>query len=246
MPKGSASGRRSPCGSQVQHCPAIKAACARANETSPCLSSLTSRAFGVLEVATGQADSQPVWTHSRSSGCVGGEVNAEITGRTCPRLPGNKRHHIPLEPGKPVCQGPAAQIPLLVTLAGPTFPWAPQMAPLSVRFLPTAALGCSLAPGWSACFSEKPKAPADLPRQRLGEGPASRPTRQQWHLLQASSALGAACPPPALRCHSQSRAAMGWRDSDPGRPMPSPEGKALSGCLKAASVSSHWHTGAGV
>lgn len=199
MPKGSASGRRSQCGSQVQHCPAIKAACARAIKTSPCLSSLTSRAVGVLGVATGQADRQPVWTHSRSTGCVGGGVSAEITGRACPRLPGNKRHHIPLEPGKPACRGPAAQIPLPVTLAGPTFPWAPQMAPLSVRFLPTAALGCSLAPGWSACFSEKPKGSCRSSQAEAWGGPGQPPHSAAVAFAAGQQCAGSSVPATSLK-----------------------------------------------
>lgn len=86
-----------------------------------------------------QTDSQ-FWTHSRSTGCLGREVNAESTDRTCPRLPGNKRHHIPLALEKPVCQWPLSRVLLPVHVCWAHFTWARQMAPLSVRFLPRAAL----------------------------------------------------------------------------------------------------------
>lgn len=68
--------------------PTIKAACTRAIETNSCLSSLTSRAvseFWKWPLAR-QTDSQ-FWTHSKSTDCMGREVNTERTARTCPLSP---------------------------------------------------------------------------------------------------------------------------------------------------------------
>lgn len=225
--------------------PAIKAACTRAIETNSCLSSLTSRAvseFWKWPLAR-QTDSQ-FWTHSKSTDCMGREVNTERTARTCPLSPWEQETPHSIRARKACASGPSCPDSFcLCAFAGPTFTWARQMAPLSVRFLPRAALGCSLARGWSACFSEKPKVPSDLPEQRPPLPPATP---------LASSGI---CCRPAVRCEQrarhqpcdaiQSRAAMSRGDPDLGRPMPSPEGKALPGFLKAV-VSSHWLAEAGV
>lgn len=193
MPEGSTFGRRSQCGSQVQHCPAIKAACARAIETNSCLSSLTPRAvseFWKWPLAR-QTDSQ-FWTHSKSTDCMGREVNREQT-EPALCLPGNKRHHIPSEPEKPVPVAPQSRFLLPVRVRWAHLHLGPSDGPAFCAF-PAQSRPGLLSGWWWGRGAEG--VPAFLKSQRFLQSflsrvppPTSHPTCQQWHLLQASSAL---------------------------------------------------------
>lgn len=135
-----------------------------------------------------------------------------------------------------MCQWPSCPDSFyLCTFAGPTFTWARQMAPLSVRFLPRAAWAALWLGGGVPTFLKSQRFLQIFLSRGLGRAlPSATPL--------ASSGI---CCRPAVRCEQrarcqpcdaiQSRAAMSRGDSDRGRPMPSPEGKALPGFLKAVS-----------
>lgn len=132
--------------------------------------------------------------------------------------------------------GPAVQIPsACARLLGP-----PSRGP--VRWPRFLCVSCP-EPPWAALWLEG-GVPAFLKSQRFLQIFLSRGL---WRALPPATPLASSgiCCRPAVLCEQrarhqpcdaiQSRAAMSRGDSDLGRPMPSPEGKALPGFLKAVS-----------